>query len=57
MRGDRNFDIVTDLSLPNVIDDITSNIAWEVFSRNGRVIFTAQDEIKELGDIVMKTRY
>lgn len=39
------------------IEDITSNIAWEVISRNGKVFFTCQDDIKELGDIVLKTRY
>ena len=34
------------------IDDITSTIAWAVMSKNGRVFFTAQDEIKGLGNIV-----
>lgn len=39
------------------IEDITSGIAWEVISKGGKVFFTCQDEIKELGDIVLKTRY
>lgn len=57
MTTDRNFDLVTDENKPGVIDDITSDIAWEVISKKGRVVFTKQDEIKELGKIVLKTRY
>lgn len=56
MTSDRTFDIV-DKSKPGVIDDITNDIAWNVLSKHGRVIFTLQDEIKELGKIVLKTRY
>lgn len=59
MTGDRSFEIVSeeDIQDSDVIDDITTNIAWEVISKNGEVIFTTQDEIKDLGDIVLKTRY
>lgn len=57
MNGDRNFDLVTDSTEAGVIDDITSDIAWEVLSKKGRVVFTKQDELKELGKIVLKTRY
>lgn len=46
-----------DTTSSEIIDDITSNIAWEVLSKKGRVVFTNQDEIKELGDIVLKLRY
>jgi hypothetical protein len=57
MTNDRTFELTTDRTKENVIDDITSKIAWAVLSKNGRVFFTTQDEIKELGDIVLKTRY
>ena len=57
MTSDRNFELITDTTKPDVIDDITSNIAWEVLSKNGRVFFTTHDEIKDLGKIVLKTRY
>lgn len=57
MTGDRSFDLVTDNTQPNTIDDITSNIAWEALSKNGRVVFTSQEKIKDLGEIVLKTRY
>lgn len=57
MTSDRTFDLINDITTPNVIDDITSSIAWEVLSKNGRVFFTKQDEIKEVGNIVLKTRY
>ncbi|MDP3451379.1 MAG: hypothetical protein Q8R90_00365 [Bacteroidales bacterium] len=57
MIDQRTFDLVDDPTIPNSIDDITSTIAWEVISKKGRVIFTTQDEIKDLGEIVLKTRY
>lgn len=57
MTGDRTFDVTDDIEQPSAIDDITSSIAWEVLSKKGRVFFTGQEEIKELGDIVLKTRY
>ena len=57
MTSDRTFEMVTDVARSNVIDDITSIIAWNVLSKKGRVFFTAQDEIKKLGNIVLKTRY
>ncbi len=57
MTGDRTFNIIEDPSTPGAIDDITSNIAWEVLAKKGRTIFTSQDAIKGLGNIVLKTRY
>jgi len=57
MKDERTIELVTNPNEENVIDDITSTIAWEVMSKKGRVFFTEQDEIRELGDIVLKTRY
>lgn len=57
MTSDRTFELTSESGKQNVIDDITSTIAWEVLSKNGRVIFTSQEEIKDIGDIVLKTRY
>lgn len=57
MKDEYDFDLIDDASTNGAIDDITSDIAWEVVSKKGRVIFTQQDEIKELGKIVLKTRY
>lgn len=57
MTSDRNFEIVADSSETGVVDDISSNIAWNIISKKGKVIFTGQDEIKELGTIALKTRY
>jgi hypothetical protein len=57
MKDERTFDLVENTAIPNSIEDITSLIAWEVISKKGNVTFTAQDEIKELGKIVLKTRY
>ncbi|MCC8087946.1 MAG: hypothetical protein LIO79_01575 [Rikenellaceae bacterium] len=38
-------------------NDITSIIAWEVISKGGNAFFTCWDEIKDLGEIVLQTRY
>lgn len=57
MTSERTFELEIEKTKPGVIDDITSNIAWNVLSKNGRVFFTMQDEIKDLGKIVLKTRY
>lgn len=57
MNEDNSFELITDSTLPNAIDDITSNIAWEVLSKKGKVFFTSNEEIKDLGEIVLKTRY
>lgn len=57
MTGERGFKLVVDPQQANAIDDITSNICWEVISRGGRVVFIPSDEPMELGPIVLKTRY
>jgi len=57
MTSDRTFELTDDRANQDVIEDITSKIAWEVLAKKGRVFFTSQDEIKDLGEIVLKTRY
>jgi dihydrofolate reductase len=57
IKDEFTIELVRDPAQPGVIDDITSTIAWEVISRKGRVIFTDQDEIRELGKVALKTRY
>lgn len=57
MTGEREFEIKEDSKEPGVIDDITSLIAWEVISKGGRVVSTSQDQLKSLGEIVLKTRW
>ena len=57
MKDERTFDLIASRSTPEAIDDITNNIAWEVLTKKGRTIFTTQEEIKDFGNIVLKTRY
>jgi hypothetical protein len=57
MIDERNFELAKEANQPDVIDDIVSDIAWEVVSKGGKVFFTMQDEIKELDKIALKTRY
>lgn len=46
-----------DPTTPGVTDDIVNDIVWEVISKNGRVYFTSQPELDELGPIALKVRY
>jgi len=57
MTGEFTFDLIKDVTLPDAIDDITSEIAWDVFSKKGRVIYTSQDELNLMGNIALKVRY
>jgi len=57
ITGEFSFDVVNDVTLPGVTDDIISDIAWEVISKKGRVLFTNQEELISLGDIALKVRY
>lgn len=57
MKDERSFELLSDGSGADSIEDITSTIAWRVLSKKGRVVFTTQDEIKDLGNIVLKLRY
>jgi hypothetical protein len=57
MTGQYTFSLVDDVTLPGVIDDITSDMAWEVISKKGRAIFTNQEEFKPFGNIALKVRY
>jgi len=57
VTGEFSLDLVADGTLPGVISDITSDIAWNVISKKGRAIFTTQEDLKTLGDIALKVRY
>lgn len=46
-----------DARTPGVTDDIVNDIVWEVISKNGRVYFTSQAELEQLGPIALKVRY
>ncbi len=57
MTDSGTFELVSKAEGNGSIDDIGSMIAWEVISRKGRAIYTEQEELKELGEIVLKIRY
>lgn len=57
LTGERTFEYVKDSKEPGIVDDIVSIISWEVLSKKGRVHFTNQEELLDLGEIVLKTRY
>ena len=57
MQDERSFILSDHPTAPGIIEDIVSIIAWEVVSKNGRVVFTRQEQMKEFGKIVLKTRY
>ncbi len=59
IHSDHRIEYVSDSTAAGslITNDITSHIAWEVLSKKGRVIFTAQEQIKDLGELTLKTRY
>lgn len=57
MIDNRTFEYAEDSKEHGVLDDVVSLISWEVLSKNGTVHFTEQEELSDLGDIALKTRY
>ena len=57
ITGEFTFELASDVTHPDITDDIVSEIAWDVISKKGRAIFTTQEELKPLGDIALKVRY
>ncbi|MCB9245941.1 MAG: hypothetical protein H6606_05875 [Flavobacteriales bacterium] len=53
----RSFDLVTEHTEDRIVDDITSVIAWQIIAHKGRVVFQDRDEVRNMGGIVLKTRY
>ena len=49
MTGEFSFDLVNDNTTTGIIEDITSEIAWDVISMKGRAIFTDLEEFKIFG--------
>lgn len=54
---DFNIEPVDDPETPGAEDDVVSMIAWSVLSAKGRVAFTDNNELGDLGPIALKTRY
>lgn len=57
MIDQHTFEIGDNPKEQGYIDDITSEIAWKVIENGGNVLFINNEELKDLGDIVLKTRY
>jgi hypothetical protein len=54
---DGTFDIVEDATTPGAVDDLVSDIAWEVIQKKGSVVFTRIEELANLGKIALKLRW
>lgn len=57
MNGENSFELISDATQKGANDDIVSDIAWEVLSKKGRVVFTEQPEFNEMGNIALKVRW
>lgn len=57
MKAYERIEPVDDVSEPGVIDDVTSLIAMEVFSKKGRVVFAPARDLAGLGKIILKLRF
>lgn len=55
--GALTFDYISDNTLPDAIDDLSSEIAWDVISKKGRVMFTTKETPFPFGGIALKVRY
>lgn len=55
--GERDIELIDKQDGSPLDYDIVSAIAWNVRSKNGRVVFTQQNQLKDLGDIALLTRY
>lgn len=55
--GDRDIKLIEKQDGSSLDYDIVSAIAWNVRSKNGRVVFTQQDQLKNIGNIALLTRY
>ncbi|PVX49851.1 hypothetical protein C7377_1489 [Balneicella halophila] len=57
-KDERNFEIAENVSdQQNTTDDIVSKIAWEVWSKDGEVIFTDKEKLNDFGDILLIKRF
>lgn len=55
--GERDIKLIDKQAGAPLDYDIVSAIAWNVRSKKGRVVFTKQDQLKDLGEIALLTRY
>lgn len=55
--GTRTFDLADDPSALGVEKDIISPLSWNVLSKGGRIVYTRQEELDDLGKIALKVRY
>jgi len=54
---ERNIELVNDAEGSANVDDVVNIITWEVLSKKGRVVFTEQEKLQDLGKIALKVRY
>lgn len=57
MTGEFTFEPSDNLNDPDFIMDISSNIAFNVISNKGKVIFANKEELGDLENIMLKVRY
>lgn len=57
MTSERTFNLTDIVDGPNLDKDVISSISWNVMSQRGKVVYTNQEELKELGKIALKLRY
>lgn len=56
-NGEFNFYFAENSNGPGVVEDIISDIAWEVISKKGRVVFISKEQMKAFGNIALKIRF
>lgn len=57
LNPDGSMEPVADPADRHATEDVVSDIAWNVISMGGRAVFTGQEALLEIGEVVLKTRY
>lgn len=57
IKEDNKIELIDDVTIKDAVDDVVSEIAWEVLSKKGRTVFTRQDDLAQFGKIALKVRW
>jgi hypothetical protein len=57
LNGNNEIELINDVTTKGAVDDVVSEIAWEVLSKKGRTVFTSQEDLDRFGKIALKVRW
>jgi hypothetical protein len=57
LKENNGLELINDVTVKDAVDDVVSEIAWEVLSKKGRTVFTSQEDLDRFGQIALKVRW